>query len=465
MTVKNTVAIPRRVLIKPKQESRRLNAFVVLFGAAALAAGLGSAFRIQVIGSLPLAEILFLPLMPILLFVQGRQMIRPTMRPLLLLIGIWLVGQIVTDIYRGTAFVDWARSDANIVFFGVDLLVLIALLGRSESRKVIFLVGYSLGHLLSLRFQPQGAEDTWKFGPGPAVNILVLLCSCYFYRRRNYPITLLLLASISAVSLFENCRGFVLFLFITAALTLPIVPEHLGRLRLLPPPGTLGRILALMLLALGAAGAAQGAVMLATASGLLSQYEQEKNEKQAESPGGLLIGARPATLVSWRAVIDSPILGHGSKPKNPKYAEMLADLEVRYGMSEASPEDQADRSEGKIPSHSFLLGTWISAGVLGAVFWIYLLAPASKALLKVPSLSLPLAPLYAYALISLIWNIFFSPFAGVHRVLAALAIVFAAEILETQIPGLANESLRRVRRNRRRPIKWHQAARSSGLPL
>ena len=119
MTVRYTVAATRRMRIKPSRKSRGRNALVILAGTAALTAGLASAFVVQIVGNLPLSELLFLPLMPILIFVQGRQMIRPTMRPLLLLLGVWLVGQILTDIYRGTAFLSWARGDANIIFFGI----------------------------------------------------------------------------------------------------------------------------------------------------------------------------------------------------------------------------------------------------------------------------------------------------------------------------------------------------------
>jgi hypothetical protein len=443
--------------IKPRRESGKLNAFVLLAGTAVVVAGLASAFLVQLIGNLPLAELLFLPLMPLLIFVQGRQMIRPTMRPLLLLLGVWLVGQILTDIYRGTAFLSWARGDANIIFFGIDLMALIALLGRSESRKVIFLFSYSVGHLLALKLQPLEGEDNWKFGPGPAVTILVLLCSCYFYRRRNYFVVLLLLGSLSVVDLLENCRGFVLFLFITIALTVPIIPERVGRLRLLPS-GALGRVLVLTALALGAGGAALGAVELATLSGLLQHYQQEKNERQAQSPGGILIGGRPEILVSSRAVIDSPILGHGSKAKDPKYIEMLTDLQERYGISDTTPDEAENRTEGVIPSHSFLLGTWVSAGVLGAVFWIYLILPAGRALIRVSLLSLPLAPVYAHMLLNFMWNIFFSPFAGIHRVLAAFAIVLVVEVLETKVPVLI-ESSRHARGARHRPIAWQPAAR------
>jgi hypothetical protein len=466
MTVRYTVAITRRMRIKPRRESRKLNAFVILAGTAALAAGLASAFLVKLIGNLPLAELLFLPLMPILVFVQGRQMVRPTMRPLLLLLGVWLVGQILTDIYRETAFLNWARGDANIIFFGIDLLALTALLGRSTSRKVVYLIGYSISALLMIKLQPSnfgGMDPGWKWGWGPPITILVVLGSSFFYRRRNYAVALLFLLAIAAGNLIGNSRSRVGFLLMAATLTIPIVPERLGRLRVLPLPGTFGRVLVLSALALGAGGAALGAVELATLSGMLEHNQQEKNERQSQSPGGMLIGGRPEILVSSRAVIDSPILGHGSKPKDPKYSEMLADFQARYGLSKISPDELEEKTEGAIPSHSFLLGTWVSAGVLGVGFWIYLLSPAGKALIRLPVLSLPLAPLYAYLLTGLLWDIFFSPFAGIHRVLTAFAIVLAAEVLETREPGLATESSRGARKARHSPIAWQPADHKFGL--
>jgi hypothetical protein len=444
-----------RVLIKPRPVIRRLNAFNFLAGALSLGLGLLAPFTLHIVGDLPIAEIFVPILLPVLLITRRRQMARPCIGPLLALLGLWLVGQILTDIYRQTQFLDWVRGDANIIFFGLDLLVLIGLLGMSETRKCLFIVGQAVGSLLVAKIEPSKlvADDPWKFGYAPATILLVLVVSCYFFRRNNYFVIVLLIAGISLVNIFMNFRSVVLFLLVTLAITVPLVPERVGRLRLMPPPGTTGRVMAMAAMALAAGALAAGAIKLATVSGVLGQDAQEKNEKQSQSVGGVLLGGRPEILVSSRAIFDSPILGHGSWAKDPKYEEMLADIQARFGI-EYSVESREEQNGGLIPSHSYLLGSWVSAGVLGSVFWFYLLTKLMKSMVSLSLLRPALMPVYVYLLVHQFWDILFSPFASTQRMFAALIIVIMFDLLEQKVPAVATQRLYGVRAAAHSPRLW-----------
>ena len=159
--------------------------------------------------------------------------------------------------------VDWIRGDANIVFFVMDLLVFVALLGKSVRRLVLYTFGFSVGKIFATLLhmggnQQQGTASSWKFGYAPACILLVFLVCCFLYRRRNYAVVVLLLLAFCAVNVVLNFRSQVLFIFVVITMTVPVVPEQIGRLQLLPPEGTTARLLAVAALALCAGGVALG---------------------------------------------------------------------------------------------------------------------------------------------------------------------------------------------------------------
>lgn len=426
----------QRIAIQPRQGPPRMKAFALLACAVAGAVGFFTPFLIHIVGDLPVGELLACLLLPVLIFMRGRQMMRPTIRPILILMGLWLAGQILTDIYRQTGLVDWLRGDANILFLGIDLLALVALLGKDDRRKVYFIVGYSIGHILAARFQPtrEVNGDAWKFGYEPGVILLVVLLSCVFYRRRNYFMTIVLVAAMAVANVLMNYRNPVLSLMIMIALTVPLIPERVGRLHLLPAPKTTARVLVLAALAMGAGLVALAGIQIATMTGLIGHKAQQKNEMQAQSPAGMLIGGRPEILVSSRAIFDSPLLGHGSWAREPKYTEMLLDVMSHYGV-QAPPDYSDEKREGLIPSHSLLFGSWVSAGVFGGVFWIYMIRRTIKGTVAISTLKGPLAPMYAFLAVHLLWDILFSPLGSASRMTIALSIVILADAVEAMGPA------------------------------
>ena len=116
--------------------------------------GLAVCWSVTLIGAIPGTEIVMIPLLPILLMIRFRKITQGKFKYLFLLLGLWLVGQIATDIYRGTTFVDWVRCDSAIVFMAMDLAGLAALVSGSERRKAIFIFSFAVGSLLSTRISP-----------------------------------------------------------------------------------------------------------------------------------------------------------------------------------------------------------------------------------------------------------------------------------------------------------------------
>ena len=214
---------------------------------------------------------------------------------------------------------------------------------------------------------------------------------------------------------------------------------------------------------MGAGSAASALVHFVTSHGLISEDARGKNESESQGTG-LLLGGRPEILVSTRAVLDSPILGHGSWAKDPKYQEMLSDMLIEQGQRGNLQEMEMSSSNGMIPAHSHLMGAWVNAGILGAVFWAFIFWRVIKGIVQVTVLRPPLAPVYAYLLVELSWDILFSPFGSTLRMYESIVIVIMMDLLDSA-PHLVRAwpSLRK-RAWRRQPFRGHIPSTVPHLP-
>lgn len=396
-----------------------------------LVLGLGTSFTVHFVGELYVAEIQLLVAFTALLFLRGRRAFRPEFKMVYALMAVWLLGQTIADVYNHISAVDRMRGAAAIVFFAIDLAAFSILIGHNEKRKTYYLLGLAAGALLSIRLQPEhvmasNEQFPWKFGYAYGTILAVVLVSSYFYARRRYTVSALLVLGICGVNVFMNYRSPVLQLLLTLAAVYPIIPERLGPIQILPR-AHVARLLVLAFLALGAAAAANEVVKFVTRTGYIGEEAQEKNESQ-EKAGNLLLGGRPEFKIGLRAALDSPLIGHGSWAKDPKYFEMLFDEMVETG-AEVEPDRGDILSDiPLIPGHSHIVTAWIWSGIAGLIFWVYMIWFVLRGLVPVAILRPPLAPMYIYLLIVMSWDIFFSPFAANRRLTESFLLVVIADL-------------------------------------
>lgn len=426
------MAMQTQTLTRPKNLSASLSAASICADVLALFIGLGSAYTVKLVGDFPLSEIFVIVSVPILFALRPERIFRPDFKTAFLLLGLWLFGLIMTDLYRATEIVNWLRGDARLLFFVIDFICLAALVGRNERRKVVLLSGIAVGSLVVVRLQPSDffEAEPWKFGYSGGVMLLVMLVSCIFFQRRQYAIVGIVIIGLIGVNIFFNFRSPVLFLLMTAALILPVIPERIGRLTILPKAGTALRVGVLAMMTMAAAGVALSAIRVASSIGFLGEEAQKKNETQSQSRGGILIGGRPEILVSSQAVLDSPILGHGSWAKDPKYTDMLYDIEAEYDLK-PNLDEMVEAGGDLIPAHSHLMGAWVEAGILGALFWGYVILLVIKSIVRISILRPATAPLYTWMLLVFAWDIFFSPISTGRRLGEGLLLVVIYDLLAT----------------------------------
>jgi hypothetical protein len=140
---------------------------------------------------------------------------------------------------------------------------------------------------------------------------------------------------------------------------------------------------------------------------------------RANVPVGVLLGGRSEILPSTQAILDSPIIGHGSWARGPEYVELQRQRLVDLGV----PRGNISTDPTLIPTHSYLLGSWVWAGFLGGIFWIGVAGLAIWTVANVLGSRLQISPLVGYVAALLLWSIAFSPYSNTERIYAMFAVV------------------------------------------
>jgi hypothetical protein len=397
-----------------------------------------SFLQIAVVGRLIVSEIAAAVLLPWLLR-TGDRLKAP--RWLYVLLGAWFVSQVVTDLVVHSAFADWARGWAAIAFTLVNLVAILSL-AATPRRARIFALGLAAGGAIGYFIAPNvyAATDPWKwaFAVPIGFSLAVWLSTAWAARRPWLPIVIF--AAFGILNAFMQFRALSGVSMLTAGyLLLALLLD--GRLSFRSPimarigVGFASYALAAVAVyvSLNAAAAAdlfgdaakarydsQSGVVAPSAApqGTATAGSSASATAAPANPLGVIAGGRAEILSSTQAIRDSPLLGHGSWAKDPKYVELqrkgLIDLGIPGGNAPTDPT--------LIPTHSYLLGSWVWAGLAGGLFW---LAVAALALWTVASLfrvRTALRPLVVFVASWLLWNIAFSPYANTERLYASYGL-------------------------------------------
>ncbi|WP_435418988.1 hypothetical protein WAB17_05365 [Parerythrobacter aurantius] len=373
----------------------------------------------ELVGQLYLIDLLAFPLLLVLLLRLPDAYARlARIWPLAVLLGVWLTGQVVTDLYRATPIEDLMRGWAKIVFFAAQLFALWLWLPRRRAYLVAFAMGVGVAAIFGV---PEDFEsDAWKFGYDRALVLLTigsLVIASVVFPRLRYLAPLLFLA-IAVFLLLQSARSAFGVLFICAILAAAaLVFARSVRLR---ERLTAGIYSVMLLFGVAAAVGATGIYGQAVETGALGREALIKYRDQTSGEVPLLLGGRTESLVSVRAIADSPIIGHGSWAKDPYYVGLHYATKLKLGLPVFDPGQGKQRL---IPTHSYLMGAWVEAGIAGGLFWLWVLLLPFVALYSLLRRVEPLMPLVVYCSVSLVWSVLFSPFGATERVLVAFQLV------------------------------------------
>jgi len=414
---------------------REANDEVNIIGVFIFIVGLLSSGHIDVIGQLYISEVILSILFPLLLLRKGILLKNAWVKRIVIAGYLWFLGQVVSDLVHGTPLVDIARGWASILVFLISFMSLFMLLSMNQKRIMFFLFGYCVGGLFTLLIQPGVffTSEPWKFGYGPVLTLFLLLVITYMQNRKtiNQGRWIILLVCLGSFSFYSGARSLGAATLLTAIIVVFVNSKN--GIRFFKKKLNLGKVGLLVLLFVGLLIGIERIYGMAANQGLLGETAKNKYEIQSSGKFGLILGGRAEIVPSLHAVMDSPVIGHGSWAKDTKYRLdffMLTRLGYSYSI------DQIEYTIGLtdlIPAHSHLLQNWVWAGILGAYFWIVVFVLVCKSLLhSIRSLN-PFYILIIYLSISSIWSILFSPFGGEMRLQWVLQLVIF--ITSLYLPG------------------------------
>jgi hypothetical protein len=436
---------PRRQPLSGSKQAFFSEASLFLLGAA-------GAFSVNIVGALPVSELFILPVLPVLLLARGPRAFNRRYLFFYLLTGAWLLGTLVADTYNEIGVFNRSKGLARVVFFIIDFIALAIFIDNKTRRLVIFAVGVAAVLTIgSLQYRPD-LNVEWKFGMGQGFAIVALIISSRYYVKGRYWVCLSISLGLAGLSLIFGFRSQLAVLFISAVLILPLSKQAWDR-RNGGSPGdqSVPRILIALALAGTAAYAANSLIHYAARSGFFDESTQAKFETQAAGDYGVLFGGRPETLVAIRAILDSPIIGHGSFAYGEKYVELKQDIMYQHGYTDSDDPEVFDYPT--IPTHSHLTLAWVEGGILGGVCWIYILILTIRAVFRLSALRPPLAPLYCYLLVSFGWDILYSPFGSVNRMLGAFYILLSYHLVSIPATNVPRARQQNKYIHGRRPIR------------
>jgi hypothetical protein len=155
--------------------------------------------------------------------------------------------------------------------------------------------------------------------------------------------------------------------------------------------------------------------------GYLGPAAAKKYAAQDQGQFGVITRGRPEIFISTQAVLDSPVVGHGSWAKDPRYVQLLRarGFQLSPGLVQ----------QPLIPTHSYIMGAWVDGGILGVPIWLWVFALAVRALFVAYRSNHPLVPLASFASLSLLWDIVFSPYGGSSRLVVPFYVLLLVALV------------------------------------
>ena len=340
----------------------------------------------------------------------------------------WLIQQCVTDLIRQTEFDNLIRGWSKIIIFIACIISVASITKLKMERIVLCACGFAVAKILETALFPNDytRDLPWKYGYSFPVAVLVISYICFFHKKYRVILLPISLVFLGIANVVMNFRSMFLFCMISAGVCFAV---DMGRLffgsRKLRASLYMPLVIAMMAIT---TFSAKEVYEYAANNGVLGAEAQQKYYAQSSGDLSILQAGRNESLVSTVAIKNSPIIGYGSWAKNHDYAVMQIEL-LRQKHIEA--QYSGDGSAEFIPTHSYILGAWVEAGIVGALFWAVAFTVVLGAAFLIVDAGGSFMCVGFFLFINLLWNIPFSPFGADTRLSAAITLCCALSVLKT----------------------------------
>lgn len=362
--------------------------------------------KIRIVGMFSVAELI---LMAMLILKNNNQYkSNKYVTKLLWYAVLWTIGTIASNIYNHVDQIDFIKG----VFFLVVLLLIIPpiykLLYDKPERLVLFLLGYGFGQILAPYTTTESdlaealSDDVYVFY---GIMYAVAGVSYFLYLKGKHTLAIVMRYGIAVAGLFNMARNPFLTATIAVLLLLLMRKETSNNLsyamnsfrRKIPRYCLIGLIAIL---------AADSIYEPLAANGTLGYEAQEKYYKQMTSGKNPLEGGRAETFMGLQLITENPFWGYGSYARDKNDA-----FHARYAAEHNTDYIWTGDQDRFLPGHSHIVGAWVQSGILGGLFWLYVLFMCWKVFKSGCIMCEPrMLCLLMFQSVAFLWDLCFSPF-------------------------------------------------------
>lgn len=365
--------------------------------------GLFSLIKIRVLGTFGISELLIFGLyffyVNPFLWLKDKGVSRFFIVALL-----WLVGVFFSDRYNGTNMVDSLKGFFNVFFLLLLIPFVYWALYDKPHRMLYFWVGNAISGLIGFYVQKSVNLDEVGFGIWRvyAWHYPFIALSGILYYKRKILLSCAVIEGFAIWSLFNLSRN--IFLTVTISVCVILFIYSLSNYKLTAKVYRYKQQSLKLLFMLGIAlwGVSTTYEFLAS-NKVLGERAYTKYYMQKHSKLGLASG-RSDFIQSVYLVSKNPIIGYGSYAKDNN--RQLEDYYKSNGML----YNAVKLHEKMLPGHSYLMGGWVYAGILGLIFWIYIVILVIQYIREGILYNSELVGIATLLTFTMLWNIFFSPF-------------------------------------------------------
>lgn len=388
----------------PEKRSR------VAIPAYILIIGLMSGIRFRFVGDIYFGEIFALVIVIDNFFNKGRRV--NTRSNIDKYFYIWIMFLITSSLLNQSDLKKFLVALVSAIFT-ISIFKAYLIISRRGVESIQILTIVFLGQAFGGILQPKeyGLINGWKYQYGYAMGVFLVLL---LYKRSKLQVIQFLLVGLALFSISNSARSLASFFLIAFLLSFPMPISESNTVK------RLSWLSRLMIVGIALA-AVYFSYLVSAKAGYLGTKEIARAERLTSTTYGPLVG-RSEIFYSVYAILGNPLFGYGSSPELS--SDFFLNISTKLSQQGFRNENGGYLSPDKIPMHSILLGTAVSAGLPAAMFWMMGLLYSVKFVKYFRYLGrVDRIPIVLIS-VSEFWNILFSPYGAALRLTVSCSFAF-----------------------------------------